>query len=557
LNLTAQDTKNGGTKTVYDSFVTLVTSGVTALFDDLYVKVGAGETFLGDTAIIGEILNRQSTRVAIVTPGDARNARQQLRVAVNSPTEAQLQGYRVSLLSSPSATVELSRYALRVLRPYAGAGETVPTVLLLQEDFDSYSDWTSVLGAVNPGTGRTGAGMKLVSNNAIYYIVPPLLESDTMTVGFAFKPNTTSGNGLLGGNRTNNTATSPLVLCVTTAGALNVRLDSTAGTVILATANGVVTNGTWCYVEMQSKIHDTTGFVTLRVNGVQVGTVTNTDTRAATNKNVFDSWGFNGTSGSTHIVDDFYMIVGPAGTFRGSERYGVDNNVIHEAFDNLAAWSITGGSPSITASGRTGNALDLSAANEQVTLTIPLAQRSYQVVIGFAIYVTSALSTINIVSLYDSTGGLLGLLRLSATGQLSFAGSQGLTAVGVITANTWYYVEWQTMALGPGASQSIIRVNNTQAGFAENFNSGVNAGDVASIVLAGASSSSTYYDDLYVRTGGLSDFEGDQHITPPSTVGKVKGWTGSAYVDEPVRAWSGSAFVDSVAVKTWNGSAFV
>lgn len=567
INLTGQDTKNAsapGTPAVQSRvrFASGVT--VTTQWDDFYLKTGAGETFNGSIVVTAPSDARDARHALYVaTQGAAadtaivRDARHALYVAQQyTTTEVHGQRSAVRVVEARLATIESARQALRVLRPWTGTAEPNPTTLIVQEDFDSFTDWTSVLGVVGAGTGRTGAGMKVVTNNAIYYVVAPVLESDTMTVGFAFKPNTTSGNGLLGAFRSDNTATSPVVLLVTTAGALQFRLGTTGGTVILTTANGVVANGTWCYVEIQSRVHDTLGFVTVRVNGTQVGTVTGIDTRTVGTKSVYDSWGFSGASGSTHVVDDFYLITGPDAVFRGSERYGVDNNVIHEPFDNLAAWSITGGTPTITASGRTANALDLSNASENVTLAIPLGQRSYQVVIGFAVYVTAPLAVVDLVKLYDASAGLLGLLRLSASGQLSFAGSQGPTAAGVITADTWYYVEWQTMALGVGASQSIIRVNNAQAGFVENFNPGITAGDVASVVLNGGSANPTYYDDLYVRTGGLSDFEGDQRIGPSAGTTATKAWNGAAFATAPVKAWSGSAFV-AAAVKSWNGSAFV
>lgn len=42
---------------------------------------------------------------------------------------------------------------------------------------------------------------------------------------------------------------------------------------------------------------------------------------------------------------------------------------------------------------------------------------------------------------------------------------------------------------------------------------------------------------------------------PPAT-GRMKVWTGSAWVAKPVKVWSGSAWVEK-PVKFWNGSAWV
>lgn len=51
LNLTAQDTKNAGTKTVFDSVRIRGTTGNVQDVDDLYISVGSGCSFQGDHAI--------------------------------------------------------------------------------------------------------------------------------------------------------------------------------------------------------------------------------------------------------------------------------------------------------------------------------------------------------------------------------------------------------------------------------------------------------------------------------------------------------------------------
>ena len=53
LNLVNQDTKNGGTKTTFDTVRITGAAGITQTVDDLYVKVGAAASFSGDVAIGG------------------------------------------------------------------------------------------------------------------------------------------------------------------------------------------------------------------------------------------------------------------------------------------------------------------------------------------------------------------------------------------------------------------------------------------------------------------------------------------------------------------------
>jgi hypothetical protein len=44
--------------------------------------------------------------------------------------------------------------------------------------------------------------------------------------------------------------------------------------------------------------------------------------------------------------------------------------------------------------------------------------------------------------------------------------------------------------------------------------------------------------------------------SPPLSLGKVKVWNGTAWVDKPVKVWNGTAWVDK-PVKVWNGTAWV
>lgn len=84
LALTSQDTKNGGTKTVFDAIEISGASSVTTKFDDMYVAMGGGETFRGSQTITAPpttaLSARQQVRVLITPQPVARDARQQVRV---------------------------------------------------------------------------------------------------------------------------------------------------------------------------------------------------------------------------------------------------------------------------------------------------------------------------------------------------------------------------------------------------------------------------------------------------------------------------------------------
>jgi len=69
LNLTGLDTRNGGTKTVFDTVHLGWLQFAGHVYDDMYVATGADETFRGDMAITTEAWTaRESARVAFSEP---------------------------------------------------------------------------------------------------------------------------------------------------------------------------------------------------------------------------------------------------------------------------------------------------------------------------------------------------------------------------------------------------------------------------------------------------------------------------------------------------------
>jgi hypothetical protein len=100
---------------------------------------------------------------------------------------------------------------------------------------------------------------------------------------------------------------------LTNTGALHVRRMSTsanASTSLGNTAGGVIAGGSWYYIELSVAISDTTGTVNLRVNGQNLISLTNQDTRNGTPTTIdnIQIGGNNGGRGGTHIVDDLYII---------------------------------------------------------------------------------------------------------------------------------------------------------------------------------------------------------------------------------------------------------
>lgn len=110
-----------------------------------------------------------------------------------------------------------------------------------------------------------------------------------------------------------NGSTYTLGLRVTTTGALQVyrATGSAAGTSLGTSATGLIVLNTWVYVEMDVTIHDTTGSVTLKVDGTTVLTLTAQDTNnAVTNVDTVALGHSDNSVNGTIQFDDVYVTNG-------------------------------------------------------------------------------------------------------------------------------------------------------------------------------------------------------------------------------------------------------
>jgi hypothetical protein len=178
--------------------------------------------------------------------------------------------------------------------------------LILLEGCEDYSVWTAS-GAVI-AAGRSGncwhwvastgqADFRFLSGN----------ETDTVTVGFAWRATAfgTSVNTLR--IKSDNGATDHVDLRINTDLSMSV-LRGSVNLILGPTAANLLALNTWYYIEMQAKLHDTTGTVTVKVNGITVLTGTGLDTKNAGTKTVFDTVHFENQAGSTVIdIDDIYI----------------------------------------------------------------------------------------------------------------------------------------------------------------------------------------------------------------------------------------------------------
>jgi hypothetical protein len=163
-------------------------------------------------------------------------------------------------------------------------------------------------------TGRFGNGVACDSSS---FVSPLWTGVSEVIAGIAHKP--AAGNNTILEFREG--ATVHVYVRVDVAN-LRYQVYHGGGTLLQSSANSSLTVGSWSYVELRSVIHDTTGVVELRVNGVSVGVVTGLDTRNGAT-GVVDRVALTGAVGSA-VTDDFYVNdttgSAPHNTFYGDIR---------------------------------------------------------------------------------------------------------------------------------------------------------------------------------------------------------------------------------------------
>ena len=195
---------------------------------------------------------------------------------------------------------------------------------------------------------------------------------------------------------------------------------------------------------------------------------------------------------------------------------GVD--VLMEPFNNLTAWSVFNGSPTIV-TGRTGTAARLPS-NAILDYTIPAVSESDTVTVGFAFQTENLGSNADLCAfMSDSKSTEHGRLQVVTSGavQVTRGASTflGASAAGLIAINTWNYIECQ-IKLHDTAGTVTVRVNGatvlTLTG--QDTKNGGTKTVYDSIRLRYPSASfANLFDDLYITMGAGAPFKGS--ITIP------------------------------------------
>ena len=190
--------------------------------------------------------------------------------------------------------------------------------LLFMDGFDdglTASKWTTAAGA--PATpvagGRTGlkSGLFSSGSTSLRKTVVTADEHATFILGVALQlPALATMNDFIRFS-SDALATTHITLGFNNNLAIEAR-RGIVGTLLGTTDNNVLVTGasTWQYLEVLVTLHDTTGVVTIKVNGAQVLNLTGIDTKNAGTKTVFESMQLITPAGGNAYVDDVYLCNG-------------------------------------------------------------------------------------------------------------------------------------------------------------------------------------------------------------------------------------------------------
>jgi hypothetical protein len=200
-------------------------------------------------------------------------------------------------------------------------GDPAPPTTALMEPFNNFTDNAWVLtNAPTIVAGRTGTAAQLTTVVGLTRTVAVAQESDIFICGFALRivdTNTGSFTRDLIEFRSDANAITHNKIRLNLSNQLIVTRGTS--TAVGTSAAGLLASGTWYYIELRCKLHDTLGEATVRINGTEVINVTGVDTRNGGTKAVYDTISMNTLSASAvHEYDDLYLSYGASATFKGS-----------------------------------------------------------------------------------------------------------------------------------------------------------------------------------------------------------------------------------------------
>lgn len=160
------------------------------------------------------------------------------------------------------------------------------------------------ISSANPRTGANAA--RVASTGSV--VLPSALEHATFITGVGlYVPASASAAVQFTGDAD---ATVHVTVSVRSDGSIDVRRGTASGTVLGTASAGTFPTGAYKHLGVKATLHDTTGAVTVQVDGVSVITLTNIDTKNAGTKTVFDSIRLVSLGGNSSDFDDWYACNG-------------------------------------------------------------------------------------------------------------------------------------------------------------------------------------------------------------------------------------------------------
>jgi len=230
--------------------------------------------------------------------------------------------------------------------------------LIFFTGFDTYAtaditkefNLTSGTAAINSSGGRRGGGALYAPNNSsnlayVTYTLPSSLT--TFVFGCAIQISTLlTGKPIVAFK---DAGTAQLEIQMNSDGTLNVTRNGT----VLGTSGASITAGNYHYIEFKATINDTTGSYELRLDGVNILSASNVDTKntANTSINSVTLGASSGTLGAlvTYKYDDFYILdttgSAPNNNFLGDVRI---DSIYPSADGNYTQWTTSTGSTHYT-----------------------------------------------------------------------------------------------------------------------------------------------------------------------------------------------------------------
>ena len=325
--------------------------------------------------------------------------------------------------------------------------------LVVLEGCEDFLVWGPSSGTPTFIPGRSGNCINCGSSTGLIYFLHPHQESDIVTVGFAMRYITHSGSGLPAIMHIGSDAgvTTHVEVGVSVTGQIEVRRSST--TIPPTSAVGVIQFDRWHYIEVQAKLSDTAGQITVRVDGAQViSTAANVDTKNAGTKTVFDWVRVYSSSTNNVRFDDIYLMTGAGDTFLGPISVetlrpvgnGAVNQWVGSDGDAVDNWMVVD-DPTVD----TNNYVYSATVGQQDLYTMSDLQRTSGTIVGVC-HATQAIRTDAV------TARSVKLLNRRAA----------INAGPAVALTTGYRGIAHSLALDPetGAAWTVANVNALQSG---------------------------------------------------------------------------------------------